>query len=113
MASDIPPSVKEAADVLSDWQTSVVFALGGAFGAMGLVWRSVKGWAKKLGERNDAQISELSGRVTALERNAQEMALKVVALEALSREVDSIGRRVDAGFEGVTARLVDIAGRCF
>ena len=113
MAADIPPSVKEAADALSDWQTALVFVIGGAFGGMGLVWRSVKAWARRMSERSDTQISELGGRVSALERDAHATALRIVALESLSREVDSIGRRVDQGFESVTERLDDIAGRCF
>ena len=113
----LPPgdvdAVKEAAESLSDWQTSIIFLLSGIGGTMIFVGRSVGGWARKMTEKHDGRFAQIEERIETLENHRHATYMRIVALESLAREVDSIGRRVDAGFSGINDALEKMGDRCY
>ena len=104
----VPPSgddVRDAAERLANWQTSIIFLLSGIGGSVLFIGRSVSGWARKLSDRHDTHFTKIEDRIETLETHRHATDMRIVALESLAREVDSIGRRVDAGFERVNETL--------
>ena len=77
------------------------------------VGKSVGGWAKKLAERHDDHFAKIEDRIETLETHRHATDMRIVALESLAREVDSIGRRVDAGFSGINDALEKMGDRCY
>ena len=69
------------------------------------IGRSVSGWARKLSDRHDTHFTKIEDRIDTLETHRHATDMRIVALESLAREVDSIGRRVDAGFAGINETL--------
>ena len=112
----LPPpnvdAVKDAAETLHDWQTSIVFLLSGIGGTMLFVGRSVGRWARKTSEKHDEHFEAIETRLDTLETHRHATDMRIVALESLAREVDSIGRRVDAGFSQVNDTLEKMRDRC-
>ena len=100
-----PPTPEDVQHVVRDYPQYIISALTGVGLALGFLGRSVKSWANKIGERNKQDIAEVRERLSILEAARHENDLKIVALQSLGRQVESIDRRLDAGFEAINERL--------
>ena len=95
------PPPHPATENILDWQSSFLFLLTGAAITTAFVLHRTYEWVKIIPDQNYAYLLEISARLDKLENHRRVIDRQASTLEALRREVDSVGRRVDDGFERI------------